>query len=139
MTVQELNRTPLSQAALKAAQSAYQLVPMDNSLYLVQALQKTLENNLPPENRQMYRTDWKVWEAMQDFLTMASLRNPQAVYKVMTEDLENEEPSATDSKLLQWMDKEKDPESKLQVLLANVEETMESNGLNLQGDWPENE
>lgn len=137
MTVQELNQTPLSRAALKAAQSAYQLKAMANRLYLVQALQEVLENNLPPENRQMYQTAWTVWQAMQSFLLTAYYhKDPQAVYKTLTEEKESE---TTDSKLLQWMEEEKDPEDKLRVLLANVEWLLEANGLNLSGTYPESE
>lgn len=139
MTVQELNKTPLSQAALKAAQEAYQMKATSDSLYLIQALQETLEHNQPPK-QDLYLTERKVWWAMQDFLETADYhRDQRAVYKTMTENSEYGEPVVTDSKLLQWMDEEKDPEDKLRVLLANTEWIVEANGLNLSGIYPDSE
>ena len=127
-TRQEMNKTPLSQACKALLDK-----PWEGGLYLVQALRETLENNYPPEPRHMWKMAWTVWATTSDLLDSFLLKNPKAVYQVLTK---NEEEEITDNEILEQMKKEKSREDKLLCLLDEVQSILELNGYNLSLVYP---
>lgn len=130
--VQKLNKKPLSLACKALVKS-----PSPDRLYLLQALEKALEEWKPEGERQTDRPGFHTQDSM-DYLVEELLpgKDPELVYRVLTTSKENPE-EMSDSVLLEKLSREKGQENKLWALLDNVESNLEDNGFNLSGGNPE--
>ncbi len=115
--VEELNRTPLSQACRALLQK-----PNPSSLYLLQALSATLEEW---ENSASKSMKYLVGE-------LFPIKSPKLVYRLLTTSAELSD-EMSDSVMLRNLEQEDDAEDKLLSLLDDAECNLEDNEFNLSG------